>query len=137
MYPDLEITASDLCPNAVFSVRAEMERWGVEGVQVVQSDLFAKLHDMGPFDLIIFNPPWVPRAPEIQPDGSGDVVFGNDYPLDLFDRLFTEAPMALRSGGHLATQLISVLRLVASLFCDMGRVGRLMASHPPPPESSR
>ena len=101
MYSDMTVTASDLCPNAVFSVRAELQRWGVQGVKVVQSDLFAKLEEEGPFDLIIFNPPWVPRAPEVQPS-AGDVVFGNDYPADLFDRLFAEAPAALRPGGHLA-----------------------------------
>ena len=105
MFPDLEIIASDLCPNAVFSVKAELQRWGVQRVRVVQSDLFTGLQEEGPFDLVVFNPPWVPRAPEIRPDGAGDVVFGNDYPADLFDRLFTEVPAALQPGGHLAAGL--------------------------------
>jgi len=116
--PDLQVVASDLCPNAVFSARCEVARWGASDIQVVQSDLFANLADQGPFDLIVFNPPWIPRpsydwestreeasealdaAYEVV-RGVGDVTGGNDYPPELFDRLFAEAPQHLKPGGRL------------------------------------
>lgn len=52
----------------------------------------------GPFDLIIFNPPWVPRALD-HDAAENDVVFGNDYPPKLFEKLFEEVPKALEAIG--------------------------------------
>lgn len=100
--PQLNVVASDICPNAVFSVRNEVERWGASGIEVLESDLFDGLAASDTFDAIIFNPPWVPRAPEREdPRGEGDVGGGNDYPPDLFERLFAAAPRFLRPGGRL------------------------------------
>ena len=49
-----------------------------------------------PFDLVIFNPPWVPAPPErsAAPGEDADVVFGNDYPPELVPRLFAEVSEA-------------------------------------------
>lgn len=111
--PHLKVVASDVCPNAVFSVRNEIARWNVDGIDVVQSDLFEGLRCRGRFNAIIFNPPWVPRTiADWQPSGSvdgkqaaagdtGDVTGGNDYPPDLFARLFAGAAQLLRPGGRL------------------------------------
>jgi len=49
------VLATDINPHAVACARAR-------GVAVVRTDLFAGLS--GPFDLILFNPPYLPTAPE-------------------------------------------------------------------------
>ncbi|CAJ1423415.1 unnamed protein product [Effrenium voratum] len=100
LLPDCEIVASDLCPNACFSVTAELLRRKAQGIEVRRSDLFDDLE--GPFDLIVFNPPWVPRlSAHPKPAAAGDVVGGNDYPAELFPRLFEDAPKVLAPNGHL------------------------------------
>eukprot|EP00435_Cladocopium_sp_Y103_P024173 s2296_g5.t3 len=105
--PDTEIVASDRCPNAVFSVGAELRRQATSTcstsrIRVKRSDLFEELKEEAPFDLIIFNPPWVPEPPERSATpatgAEADVVFGNDYPPELFPRLFAEV---LQPDGHL------------------------------------
>jgi len=109
--PGLDLVASDICPNAVFSTRCEVERWGARGIEVIQSDLFTNMEDGELFDAIVFNPPWMPQRDEASHEmaqsesGEGPCVSGvrrgNDYPPDLFDRLFAEAPKHLRPGGRL------------------------------------
>lgn len=110
--PNLQIVASDMCPNAVFSVQNEIARWNASGIEVVQSNLFEAFSERDAFDAIVFNPPWIPRPPgEWERDSEvvipapnvvpGDVGAGNDYPEDLFARLFAEAPRFLKPGGKL------------------------------------
>lgn len=50
-----EVVATDINPHAVAAARAR-------GVTVVRTDLFAGF--LGPFDLILFNPPYLPTFPE-------------------------------------------------------------------------
>ena len=51
---DCEIVATDINPHAVFCARQK-------GIDVVRSDLFSGIR--GTFDLIIFNPPYLPTQP--------------------------------------------------------------------------
>lgn len=53
------VVALDLNPHAVQSARAL-------GVEVLRSDLFAGVR--GPFDLVLFNPPYLPTAPDERMD---------------------------------------------------------------------
>lgn len=118
--PRLKVIASDICPNAVFSVQAELLRWGMQGVEVLQSDLFTSLNTQALFDVIIFNPPWIPRLPGSDEERkAGDIGGGNYYPADLFERLFAEAPRFLRPGGHLVI-----------LFSDYAEIRGLVESSP-------
>jgi len=96
--PELAIVASDISANSVYSVSLELERWQYDNIEVVQSDLFENVP--GQFDMITFNPPWIPAAREAA-DGTISVLSGNFYPSELFERLFHEAPGALRPGGQL------------------------------------
>eukprot|EP00434_Breviolum_minutum_P025879 symbB.v1.2.022881.t1/scaffold2049.1/size91137/8 len=96
----MSIVASDRCPNAVFSVQAELERHGgPQNITVKRGDLFDGLKEEA-FDLIIFNPPWVPQPPG-RTELPGDVVMGNDYPPELFQRLFSDVPEVLKPNGRL------------------------------------
>jgi release factor glutamine methyltransferase len=49
------VLATDINPHAVKTARSE-------GLDVVRTDLFSGLR--GPFDLIVFNPPYLPTRPE-------------------------------------------------------------------------
>ena len=53
------VVATDINPHAVISARKD-------GVDVVRTDLFAGIR--GPFDLILFNPPYLPTQPEERKD---------------------------------------------------------------------
>jgi release factor glutamine methyltransferase len=53
------IIATDINPHAVISARDA-------GVDVVRTDLFAGIR--GPFDLVLFNPPYLPTRPEERVD---------------------------------------------------------------------
>jgi release factor glutamine methyltransferase len=50
-----EVLATDINPHAVHAAR-------VLGAEVVRADLFAGI--CGPFDLVIFNPPYLPTTPD-------------------------------------------------------------------------
>lgn len=50
-----DVVATDISPVACMNARAN-------GVQVVRTDLFAGVR--GPFDVVIFNPPYLPTAEE-------------------------------------------------------------------------
>jgi release factor glutamine methyltransferase len=50
-----DVTATDINPNAVENAR-------LNGVNVVRTDLYEGIH--GPFDVVIFNPPYLPTADE-------------------------------------------------------------------------
>lgn len=55
-----EVVLADDDPAAVEAARANAERNGLRNVRVVKSDLFAEVE--GRFDLIIFNPPYLPQG---------------------------------------------------------------------------
>ncbi len=55
-----EVVLADDDPAAVEAARANAERNGLRNVRVVKSDLFAGVE--GRFDLIIFNPPYLPQG---------------------------------------------------------------------------
>lgn len=105
--PLAQVLATDMNPNAVFSVQCEVQRHQQQHMEVAVADLFDGLKDRGPVDLVVFNPPWIPGEGEEQHLESGAnnstdrLDSGNYYPSDLFDRLFASAPSALRPGGHL------------------------------------
>lgn len=99
--PDTEIVASDISPNAVFSVEQEVERFGLSGVSTVQSDMFESPEAQGPFDAIVFNPPWVPSQPFVEGSRDENIIGGNDYPPGFFESFLAKAPAVLRPGGRL------------------------------------
>ena len=55
-FPELTVVASDRCPNACFSVRAEQSRWARQGqerrLEVTRSDLFDDLQNEEAFESI-------------------------------------------------------------------------------------
>ncbi|CAJ1449117.1 unnamed protein product [Effrenium voratum] len=91
-----EVVASDISPNAVYGATEEFKRHGL-GVEVVCSDLFCELK--GSFDLVVFNPPWLP-LPKVDNEPRTALDGGNFYPEDLFRRFFDGLPEVLTPGGR-------------------------------------
>ena len=63
---------------------------------MIESDLFQNLPGRT-FDLVVFNPPWLPLPEMLGPRSHLDS--GNFYPKDLFLRIFDALPEVLSPGG--------------------------------------
>jgi len=113
------VTAIDINPAAV---EATKKLLSVEksSVHIVQSDLFVKVR--GKFDLIVFNPPYLP-------EGDGDKIAGSDTRYSggrsgrkTIERFVIDCAAHMSEGGK-ALILISSLtgeRAVCSLFEENG-----------------
>lgn len=109
------VISTDLSPAAIALATRNRDALNLAGwVDVVECDLASGVPDalMGRFDLLVSNPPYIPSAvlaqevpaevkdhePELALDGGQDG-------LDVFRRILTVAPKALRPGGSLCVEL--------------------------------
>jgi release factor glutamine methyltransferase len=108
------VVATDINPHAVFCARNK-------GVDVVQSDLFSGIRGM--FDLVIFNPPYLPTQPEERID---DWL---EYALDggvsgrvVIEKFVAEVGTVLSPGGRVLLLISSLTGLpeVRDLFSRQG-----------------
>ncbi len=105
------VVATDINPHAVECARAR-------GVATVRTDLFAGLS--GPFDLILFNPPYLPTLPEERIDDWLEYALdGGPTGRAAIERFVADAGRVLSPFGR-------VLLLVSSLT-DPGAVRELFA----------
>ena len=111
---DCNIVATDINPHAVFCAREK-------GLDVVRSDLCSGLR--GRFDLVIFNPPYLPTQPEERID---DWL---EYALDgglsgrvVIERFAGEAGRVLAPGGRILLLISSLTGLpeVRDIFSHQG-----------------
>lgn len=108
------VLSSDINPNAVITVRENIERMGIqsERIDVIESDLFEQIS--GTADLIVFNPPWLPKR-----EGNDGLDLAIYYPENLFDRFFRGAQAHLNKDGKLVI-----------LFSNLASVETEGAEHP-------
>ena len=103
-----KVTGCDVNPTAVECAQKNAKKNSVD-VKFIVSDLFGNVR--GKYDLIVFNPPYVP-SPEIENDGCG----GGKQGREVIDRFMKDVDEYLKPGG-------SVLLLVSSLNeFERGRV---------------
>ncbi len=115
--PDHEYIATDISPHAVLCAKTN-------GLQVIRADLFAGLR--GLFDLIIFNPPYLPTAPDERIDGWLDLAWnGGDDGRRTIDRFLQQAPAFLADGGSLLL-LISSLTGIEEVYAYSASAGFTM-----------
>jgi len=94
------IVATDINPHAVASARKK-------GVSVVRADLFSGIR--GPFDLILFNPPYLPTRPEERIDDWLEYALdGGTSGRVVIERFFAGAGPLLAPEGR-------ILLLISSL----------------------
>jgi release factor glutamine methyltransferase len=94
------VLATDINPHAVLCAR-------YAGVTVVRTDLVAGIR--GPFDLVLFNPPYLPTQPEERIDDWLEYALdGGESGRVIIERFMTEVGGVLAPGGR-------ILLLVSSL----------------------
>jgi release factor glutamine methyltransferase len=95
-----EVTASDIDIDAIEAVRRLAERLAVQ-IELVVSDLFSRI--TGQFDVIIFNPPYLPSRTI-----SDRTVDGGKQGVEVIDRFLSEATYRLRENGFAVVLVSSI-----------------------------
>jgi release factor glutamine methyltransferase len=104
-YSSAQITATDISREALAVAAHNMQRYGLGNrMRLVLTDLLTAL--IGPFDVIVANPPYVPSSerPTIQPEvvfEPATAVYAGEDGLDVIRALIPQAITRLRAGGAL------------------------------------
>ncbi|MHB8164284.1 MAG: HemK2/MTQ2 family protein methyltransferase [Methanoregula sp.] len=117
-----DVVATDINPHATLCARGP-------GVQVVRSNLFAGIR--GTFDLIIFNPPYLPTQPEERIDDWLEYALdGGTTGRDVIERFSVGVDPVLAPGGRILLLISSLTGLdeVSDLFLKHGFVTRVMVA---------
>lgn len=110
------LIATDINPHAVASARAR-------GVAMVRTDLFAGLS--GPFDLVLFNPPYLPTLPEERLDDWLEYALdGGPTGRAVIERFVTDIGRVLSPFGRILLLVSSLTNpdAVRGLFARQGFV---------------
>jgi len=113
----VEVTAVDINPYAVSCAKENAERNCLE-MEVIHSDLFLDVE--GRFDLIVFNPPYLPG------DDKGYVEqswAGGEGGIQVLERFLTEAPEHLARDGEILVLLSDTMHQ-APLTCILSQYRR-------------
>jgi len=108
------VVATDINPHAVFCARKK-------GVDVIQIDLFSGMR--GTFDLVIFNPPYLPTQPEERIDDWLEYALdGGVSGRDVIGRFAEGIGEVLSPGGRILLLISSLTGLpeVRDLFSRQG-----------------
>ena len=123
-FPQAEITATDLSPDALEVAAENLAEYALEErIELLHSDLFAAL-DERRFDLVISNPPYVTAdamatlPTEYLHEPTMALAAGEDG-LEVVRRLLAEAANHLNPGGILAVEVGHNRDLVESAFPDL------------------
>ncbi len=84
-----DILAADINPEAV-------KRMQSLGINAIQSDLFSNIKET--FDIIIFNPPYLPRAPD-EDEESQQITTGGRQGYEVLERFLKDAKQHLNPQG--------------------------------------
>jgi release factor glutamine methyltransferase len=109
-----DVVATDINPHAVLCAHCS-------GVDVVRSDLFAGIR--GTFDLILFNPPYLPTLPEERIDDWLEYALdGGETGRIVIERFASEVGRVLAPGGRILLLISSLTGFteVSDLFSQYG-----------------
>ena len=95
----------------------------IRKIIIRKSDLFSKIRDFEKFDLIISNPPYIPKSQknnlqkelEFEPY---DALFTDDEEgVEFYQKIINQAPAYLKKGGYLAFEVgINQYKSIISMF---------------------
>lgn len=113
VFPDVEVTASDLSVDALAVARINVDKHGLqERITLLASDALGapELQARGPFDLILCNPPYVnaqsmselPREYQAEPVLA---LAGGADGMDFVRTLLTQAPAHMAPGSVLVLEI--------------------------------
>ncbi|MGE5252602.1 MAG: peptide chain release factor N(5)-glutamine methyltransferase [Planctomycetaceae bacterium] len=110
--PAAKVVATDLSPKALALAGENALRCGVrERVQFLQGDLFLPVEKEDAFDLIVTNPPYIPRGefpslmPEVRDYEPKVALDGGKDGLDFFRRVLPAVGDHLRPGGWFLAEM--------------------------------
>jgi release factor glutamine methyltransferase len=106
-WPAARVLATDISGAALRIARRNAERHGVRNrLQFVRADLLSGIGTIA--DLIVSNPPYVPRGSSLQPDVAryepAEALFGGRDGFEIMRRLLADAPRCLAPGGRLVLE---------------------------------
>ncbi|MGB4052565.1 MAG: HemK2/MTQ2 family protein methyltransferase [Methanoculleus sp.] len=119
-----QVVTTDINPHAVECARAR-------GLAAVRTDLFAGLS--GPFDLVIFNPPYLPTAPEERiDDWLEHALDGGPTGRAAIERFIADVGRVLTLPGRILLLVSSLTGpdAVRELFAARGFVSFIIDSEP-------
>ncbi len=97
---EANITAADINPECVAKVNKL-------GIKAIQSDLFENVG--GKFDLIIFNPPYLPEDP-LEPEDSKLITTGGKTGSETLNRFLKKAKAYLKKDGKILIVVSSLTK---------------------------
>jgi release factor glutamine methyltransferase len=106
--PEAEGVGSDISPKALETAGKNRDRL-MPAAELTESDLFAGLN--GPFDLIVSNPPYIPRSElsglmeEVRDYEPVSALDGHEDGLYFYRRIAEESPSYLVPGGRLYLEI--------------------------------
>lgn len=117
-----QVIATDINPHAIESARSH-------GLEVIRTDLFAGLS--GPFDLVIFNPPYLPTAPEERiDDWLEHALDGGPTGRAVIERFIVNVSQVLSLSGRILLLVSSLTNpdAVRELFSENGFISFVVDS---------
>jgi release factor glutamine methyltransferase len=108
------VVATDINPHAVFCARDA-------GIDVIRTDLFAGIR--GPFDVVVFNPPYLPTGPEERGDDWLEYALdGGESGRAVIERFARTVGDVLAPDGRILLLISSLTGLseVQELFSGLG-----------------
>ncbi len=106
------ISATDINPNAIHSISEDLKKHKCsENVKVKKGSLFADFNNN--YDLVVFNPPWIPGSPKTIIDK------GIYYEEGIWNAFFCEAANKMVKGSKMIL-----------LFSNIAMIRGISSSHP-------
>lgn len=110
--PDADVWASDVSGNAIEIAMSNARRHGLENrVCFIKSDLFSAFNNSHLFDVIVSNPPYIPKEdydalpPEVGQFEPRAALDGGEGGLFFINKLILEAKAFLKQGGWLLMEM--------------------------------
>jgi len=128
---NVEILAVDISSDAIRTALENVNNQNVvRKVILRKSDLYSKIRENEKFDLIVSNPPYIPKKSknklqiEVLKEPECALFTNDENGVEFYDRIIKDAPKYLKKGGYIAFELgqgqaQEVYEMLQKDFCDI------------------